>query len=72
MKYATCLLCLTAVAGRIAYAADPFLIKVNNSNYVIGNDHWNVTIGPKYGTKLMYKGVDLVKDFVGHYVSYSM
>lgn len=50
----------------------PFLVKINNETAIIGNDFWNVTIGRQYGTKLWYKGVDLVGNAVGHYVSYSM
>ncbi|KAF3904960.1 hypothetical protein ABW20_dc0110632 [Dactylellina cionopaga] len=49
----------------------PFLIKVNDETAIIGNDYWNVTVGRQYGTKLFYKNVDLVKDAVGHYVSYN-
>ncbi|EPS36158.1 hypothetical protein H072_10252 [Dactylellina haptotyla CBS 200.50] len=49
----------------------PFLVKVNNETAIIGNDFWNVTIGRQYGTKLYYKNVDLVKQAVGHYVSYA-
>lgn len=58
-------------AASVATAGDPFLIAVDNQTHIIGNDLWNVTIGPKYGTKLFYKGVDLVGKAVGHYVSYS-
>lgn len=51
---------------------DPFLKSLNSSTWVIGNDIWNLTIAMTYGTKLMYKGHDLVGNAVGHYVSYSM
>jgi len=55
----------------VVKARDPFLITVDNQTHIIGNDIWNVTIGSKYGTKLFYKGVDLVGNATGHYVSYS-
>jgi len=44
---------------------------IDNSTAVIGNDLWNVTLGPQYGKKLYYKNVDRVGRAVGHYVSYS-
>lgn len=53
-------------------AAGPFLKTVGEYEHIIGNDLWNITIGRQYGTKLYYKGHDLVGDAVGHYVSYSM
>lgn len=62
---------LFLTAASIAAAGEPFLITVDNQTHIIGNDIWNVTIGPRYGTKLFYKGVDLVGKAVGHYVSYS-
>ncbi|KAF3903108.1 hypothetical protein ABW21_db0204285 [Orbilia brochopaga] len=49
----------------------PFLIKIDANNAIIGNDLWNLTVGPQFATKLYYKGVDLVGDAVGHYVSYN-
>jgi rhamnogalacturonan endolyase len=55
----------------VVRARDPFLITIDNQNHIIGNDIWNVTVGPKYGTKLFYKGIDLVGNATGHYVSYS-
>lgn len=50
---------------------EPFLIRGNKETYVIGNDLWNVTVGPTFATKLLYKGVNLVGNASGHYVSYS-
>ena len=55
----------------VAAATGPFLTAVGNQTWIIGNDVWNVTQGPKYGVKLYYKGHDCVGDAVGHYVSYS-
>jgi rhamnogalacturonan endolyase len=51
----------------------PFLIKISDNSYIIGNDVWNLTIdGRGFGKKLWYRGVDLVGRASGHYVSYSM
>ncbi|KAF2093322.1 polysaccharide lyase family 4 protein [Rhizodiscina lignyota] len=52
-------------------AGEPFLKALNSSAWIIGNDIWNLTIAQTYGTKLMYKGYDLVGEAVGHYVSYN-
>jgi hypothetical protein len=49
----------------------PFYLKISDTQHVIGNDLWNITIGPMYGTKLFYKKKDIVGNAVGHYVSYS-
>lgn len=53
-------------------AGGPFLKTVSESEHIIGNDLWNITIGRQYGTKLYYKDHDLVGETTGHYVSYSM
>lgn len=50
----------------------PFLTPIGDQTWVIGNDVWNMTQGPKYGIKLYYKNRDCVGDAWGHYVSYSM
>jgi hypothetical protein len=55
----------------VTEAAGPFLKTVSEFEHIIGNDHWNITIGRQYGTKLYYKDHDLVGDAWGHYVSYS-
>jgi hypothetical protein len=49
----------------------PFLKRIDNQTHIIGNDIWNLTIGEHFGTKLWYKGHDLVGNASGHYVSYS-
>lgn len=49
----------------------PFYLKLNDTQHVIGNDLWNITIGYTYGTKLFYKQRDIIGNAVGHYVSYS-
>ncbi|GKT49556.1 rhamnogalacturonate lyase A [Colletotrichum spaethianum] len=63
-----------ALAGALANAAKgPFLEQINDSTWVIGNDHWNLTQGSIYATKLFWEGVpgaDLVGSAVGHYVGY--
>ncbi|OLN97954.1 Rhamnogalacturonate lyase 2 [Colletotrichum chlorophyti] len=63
-----------ALAGTLVSAGKgPFLEKVNNSTWVIGNDQWNVTQGSLYATKLFWEGVpgvDLVGSAAGHYVGY--
>jgi rhamnogalacturonan endolyase len=58
-------------AACLVRAREPFLISVDNHTHIIGNDIWNVTIGRDFGTKLFYKGIDLVGNASGHYVSYS-
>jgi len=50
---------------------EPFFKQLSNQTWIIGNDVWNMTQGPQYGTKLYYKNHDCVGDAVGHYVSYS-
>lgn len=63
-----------ALAGRLASAGKgPFLEQINDSTWVIGNDHWNLTQGSLYATKLFWEGVpgaDLVGSAAGHYVGY--
>ena len=54
-----------------ALAAGPFFQKTGNSEYILGNDLWNITIGATQGRKLFYKGVDLVGTAAGVYVSHS-
>jgi hypothetical protein len=58
--------------GVSAWPSGPFFLQLNDTEYVIGNDIWNITIGPTFGTKLYYKGKDIVGNAVGHYSSYSM
>jgi rhamnogalacturonan endolyase len=60
------------VNGSATARGQPYLIKVNDQTHVIGNDLWNLTIGRSFGTRLLYKGIDLVGNASGHYVSYSM
>lgn len=56
---------------QLASAAGPFFTTVNANQYVLGNDIWNITVGTRYGTRLNYKGRDLVGKAAGHYVSHS-
>ncbi|RDW92676.1 hypothetical protein BP5796_02070 [Coleophoma crateriformis] len=64
---------ITALAAFIqcSHAKGPFLQTIDATRHVIGNNLWNVTIGPIYGTKLFYRDHDLVGGAVGHYVSYN-
>lgn len=61
----------TGVLSKPVSPGQPFLINVDNETAIIGNDIWNVTVGRQYAKKLFYKGVDLVGNATGHYVSYS-
>lgn len=48
----------------------PFLTQVDAQTWVFGNDHWNVTEGKYYATKLfssILPGHDLVGAAAGHY-----
>lgn len=75
MKIFTGFLVLANLALRVAAAPvndTPFLVTINDTQHVIGNSIWNITIGQTYGTKLYYKGKDIIGNAVGHYVSYSM
>ncbi|KAK0111819.1 hypothetical protein ONS96_001087 [Cadophora gregata f. sp. sojae] len=63
---------------RLASAAGPFFTSLSEiftslseNQHVLGNDIWNITVGTRYGTKLYYKGRDLVGNAAGHYVSHS-
>ncbi|KAF2674978.1 hypothetical protein BT63DRAFT_25591 [Microthyrium microscopicum] len=51
--------------------ADPFLIDNGDKTFTIGNSLWNLTLNSQFGTKLLYKGHDLVGAASGHYVSYN-
>lgn len=49
----------------------PFLTQIDTSTWTFGNDHWNVTQGPNYATKLcstIVPGQDLVGKAYGHYL----
>jgi rhamnogalacturonan endolyase len=50
--------------------SEPFLKPLSNSSWLIGNDLWNITIGPSYGKKLYYQNQDLIGNAVGHYSGY--
>jgi rhamnogalacturonan endolyase len=63
------IICLTRID--LISASSPFFLRLNGAEHVIGNDLWNITIGPTYGTKLFYKNKDIVGNAQGHYLSYS-
>ncbi|KAF2087068.1 polysaccharide lyase family 4 protein [Saccharata proteae CBS 121410] len=52
-------------------ATGPFLQSLNSTHHVIGNDLWNITQGPIYGTPLYYNDRELVGAAEGHYVGYN-
>ncbi|KAF4550304.1 putative polysaccharide lyase family 4 protein 1 [Elsinoe fawcettii] len=52
----------------VAASRGPFLEQTSNNTWVFGNDIWNLTQGPVYGTKLYYQGEDAVRNASGHYV----
>lgn len=63
------LLSLALFAGHGA-CKGPFLTQVDTQTWVFGNDHWNVTEGKNYATKLfssILPGHDLVGAAAGHY-----
>ncbi|KAI5203256.1 polysaccharide lyase family 4 protein [Aureobasidium subglaciale EXF-2481] len=49
-------------------ARSSFLQQTGTSTWVIGNDIWNITQGPIYGTKLYYQDKDAIGEAAGHYV----
>jgi hypothetical protein len=44
------------------------LQQTSNDTWILGNDLWNITQGPVYGTKLYYQGKDAIGNAAGHYV----
>ena len=60
-------LMLTTLPVAVAQSG-PFLKQLNGTNWVIGNDLWNITQGPVYATKLYYDGSDAIGSAKGHYV----
>ncbi|KAF2126694.1 polysaccharide lyase family 4 protein [Dothidotthia symphoricarpi CBS 119687] len=59
-----------ASAVTLCEAKGPFLQQVSSTQWVIGNDLWNVTQGPTYATKLRFQGSDAVGNATGHYAGY--
>ncbi|KAI1747268.1 rhamnogalacturonate lyase [Xylaria castorea] len=62
---------LAAALPTKSQESGPFLSQVDNQAWIIGNELWNLTQGPKYGVQLFYKDHDCVGEAVGHYVSYN-
>ena len=60
-----------ALFAHACAAKGPFFKQLNETTWVIGNDHWNLTQNYQYANKLYWKGKDLVDEAWGHYVSYS-
>ena len=59
-------------AVKLSLAKGPFLQQVSSTQWVIGNDLWNVTQGSIYAANLQYQGSDAVKGAAGHYAGYGM
>jgi rhamnogalacturonan endolyase len=55
------------IAARTTLAKGPFLQQVTSSQWIIGNDLWNLTQGPTYATNLQFQGSDAVGKAQGHY-----
>lgn len=70
MKPQSLTFALTALP--FALGIGPFLQQTSNSTWIIGNDIWNITQGPVYGTQLYYQGKDAIGSAVGHYVGAGM
>ncbi|KAI0741100.1 putative rhamnogalacturonase [Earliella scabrosa] len=60
-----------ALFAHACAAKGPFFKQLNETTWVIGNDHWNLTQNYQYANKLYWKGKDLVDEAWGHYVSYN-
>ncbi|KAF3005903.1 hypothetical protein E8E13_009549 [Curvularia kusanoi] len=56
-----------ATTSGTALAKGPFLQQITSSQWIIGNDIWNVTQGPTYATNLQFQGSDAVGKAQGHY-----
>ena len=54
-------------AAKSVLARGPFLQQINASQWIIGNDHWNLTQGATYATNLPTQGSDAVGKAQGHY-----
>ncbi|KAH7068815.1 polysaccharide lyase family 4, domain III-domain-containing protein [Paraphoma chrysanthemicola] len=55
---------------KAAFAKGPFLQQVSSTQWIIGNDLWNLTQGSTYATNLQYQGTDAVGKAQGHYAGY--
>lgn len=65
------LLATADAASNTTTSLGPFLKPLESATgWIIGNAHWNITIGDVYGTQLFFKGRDLIGDAVGHYSGY--
>lgn len=75
MRFERPILSSVALLVNTVAAKGPFLTQIDNQTWVFGNDHWNVTEGPNYATKLystILPGQDLVGDAYGHYSDVGM
>ncbi|KAJ8109735.1 hypothetical protein OPT61_g7240 [Boeremia exigua] len=53
--------------AKTVLAKGPFLQQVSSTQWIIGNDIWNLTQGATYATNLQYQGLDAVGTAKGHY-----
>ena len=72
MMRAASVLTVLITAARAALAKGPFLQQVTSSQWIIGNDIWNLTQGPTYATNLQFQGSDVVGKAQGHYTGVGM
>lgn len=56
--------------AKTTFAKGPFLKQISSTQWIIGNDLWNVTQGETYATNLQYQGSDAVSKAQGHYAGY--
>jgi rhamnogalacturonan endolyase len=54
-------------AAKPTLAKGPFLQQVSSTQWIVGNDLWNLTQGATYATNLQYQGSDAVGKAQGHY-----
>jgi hypothetical protein len=63
---------IALMALPFAVGRRPFLQQTSNNTWILGNNIWNITQGPIYGTKLYYQGKDAIGSAAGHYVGAGM
>ncbi|KAF1360133.1 galactose-binding like protein [Lizonia empirigonia] len=56
--------------AKTIFAKGPFLKQISLTQWIIGNDLWNVTQGETYATNLQYQGSGAVGKAQGHYAGY--
>ncbi|KAF2026874.1 hypothetical protein EK21DRAFT_92001 [Setomelanomma holmii] len=66
----TSLFAALAITKAAFGAKGPFLQQISSSQWIFGNDLWNLTQGPTYANNLQYQGSDAVGTAQGHYAGY--